>query len=406
MIRWKRLTTRLFWTILLTVLSLAVFEIGQTSLNTPSSLSAGEPAELYSTETRDDLQKIFSQGIQSATRSVHLIVYTLTDTQIIRSLRRKAEEGVEVRLICNADSAGDLPRKLGRKVKLFLKKGKNQGIMHQKILLVDEQKIWIGSANMTPSSLKMHGNLVLGCHHPQMGALIKKKFDQMSLPGPVKPILPQGFLVGEQKLELWFFPDTKKGPTKLQKLMRNAKKSIRIAMFTWTREDLAQEVLAARERGVDVQIAMDRNSSEQISGKIYRFFSDAGVPVLRNNREGLLHHKCLIIDDTILINGSANWTHYAFARNDDCMIILYDLNQEQKAFLDKMWNELIQESTKERSHNAHISPHFMPSCKDGIKTARKFSEILPVPSNLTGANSEWRRFSGYRSTNLHDARTT
>lgn len=222
--------------------------------------------------------------------------------------------------------------------------------MHHKILLIDGRKVWIGSANMTPTSLKMHGNLVIGCDDAALGSYIQKKFDQMASAGAVKKILPQGFSVGNQKLEMWFFPDSAKGAEKLKKLIRSAKKSIRVAMFTWTRQDLAEEILAARERGIEVEVALDRHSSENISAKINKFFLESGIPLFHNQGGGLLHHKCLIIDGKILVNGSANWTHYAFSRNDDCMVILYDLNREQANFLDTMWREILRDSDKSKNN--------------------------------------------------------
>ena len=46
--------------------------------------------------------------------------------------------------------------------------------MHRKVLLVDGEEVWLGSANMTRDSLRMHGNLMVGIKDPAVGNSWKK----------------------------------------------------------------------------------------------------------------------------------------------------------------------------------------------------------------------------------------
>ena len=59
----------------------------------------------------------------------------------------------------------------------------------------------------------------------------------------------------------------------------------------------------------------------------------------------LLHHKFILIDDQTLLVGSANWTKAAFYKNSDCFLILHNLTDDQKTFMNRLWTRLEAEST-------------------------------------------------------------
>jgi phosphatidylserine/phosphatidylglycerophosphate/cardiolipin synthase-like enzyme len=330
-----------FWTALCTLIFLSLFWVGHSTFQT-RSLKLGSPAELYSTETNNDLQGTFSQAIYDAEKSVLLMVYTLKDKRIIQALRNKADQGIDVRVICDGNASRGVEKQLGKKIKLFLRKGK--GLMHQKILSIDGHKVWIGSANMTTASLKMHGNLVMGFDSPKMAELIKNKFEGMTAEGFINPVPSAEISVAGQKVELWFFPDNDDGVEKVKKLIRSAKKSIKVAMFTWTRNDFAQEIAEANHRGVKTEIVVDRNASASTNASIINQLFESSIPVRLSQGNGLLHHKFMIIDDTILINGSTNWTFSAFRKNDECFVVLHDLTTDQIYFLNYLWKRIILDS--------------------------------------------------------------
>lgn len=337
----KQLLYKFFWITLCFLLVVALFSLGHSNLHHRSPKSES-PAEFYSRETHDDLQLTLTEAIKDAKQSLHLIIYTLKDHRILKALRKQAEEGVDVRVICDAQASKGITKKLGPDVKVILRKG--QGLMHQKILVTDNRKVWIGSANMTTASLKMHSNLVIGFDNPELALMIKSKFDQMSTEGLVQAIPSQEFSNGGQKFELWFLPDNSEGAEKVKSLINSAKKTIRVAMFTWTRMDFAQAILEAQDRGIIAEVILDRNAASSSSKEIAKELFNQNVPVRVNTGNGLLHHKLMIIDDTILLTGSANWTYSAFKKNDDCFLIIYDLSKEQRKALILLWNQLFAES--------------------------------------------------------------
>ncbi len=311
-----------------------------TSVEIPSS---EQPPLLYSTQLRDDLTLTLQTGIAQAKESVWLIIYTLTDSKIIGALKKKSQEGVSVTVVCDGRASPFVERKLGPYVKVVKRFG--DGIMHQKILVVDRSLVWIGSANMTGESLNMHSNLILGVMSPGLAEMVVQKAQTMPEEGKGVPFLPREFLVGGQKLEMWYLPDSPAAVSKIKSLIDGAKKSIRIAMFTWSRRDFAEHLARAHARGIKVAVALDRYAGKGAGAKVSAYLKDQGVPVYMYQGPGLLHHKFMEIDNELLVNGSANWTKAAFDKNDDCFAILHNLTAQQQQQMNKLWEVIIAESS-------------------------------------------------------------
>lgn len=315
----------------------------QESLSQTQLPEPGEPPKLYSNQTRDDLKQTFCAAIDSAQQSVMLIIYGLTDPDIIESLKRKSEQGIPVHVVCDAKASPYIDKKLGPGIHTVRRFG--PGLMHQKLLVIDDHQNWIGSANMTTDSLRMHGNLVSAIDSVALARLIKTKGETLNEEGRETPLPHETFQVNDQELEMWFLPDCKGAVKRLRDLICSAKKTIKVAMYTWTRYDMAHAVIAAAKRGVQTEVVIDNSSGKGTSSKVVALLKKNGIPVSLSQGPGLLHHKFLYIDGNTLVNGSANWTKNAFSNNDDCFFVLHDLNAEQHDQMEDLWNIIRTEST-------------------------------------------------------------
>lgn len=311
-----------------------------TTIRLPQS---NKPPELYANQIRDDLRKTLVASIDSAKKSVLLIIYSLNDQSVISSLRKKGEDGVAVTVICDSKASPFAAKQLGPKV--TTRKRYSRGLMHQKILVIDEDQVWIGSANMTTDSLRVHGNLLAGFHSPEVAKMVAESSEQMFLRTKSLPKRDRAFSIGGQKTELWMLPRDHEGAVdRLTQLIDSAKKTVRVAMFTWTREDMAKAVIAAKKRGVDAEVVIDHYQGNGASAKIVKMLKQGGVPTYLSQGSALLHHKFLYIDGKMLVNGSANWTKAAFTKNEDCFMILHDLTDLQKERMDHLWDVIVSEA--------------------------------------------------------------
>ncbi len=257
-----------------------------------------------------------------------MVMFGLSDTAIIDTLRKKAKT-VPSKIYYDHRSSPSLALSAN-----LAKKVKTKGLLHQKILVLDNTTVFIGSANMTHASLSMHDNLMIGFYSPEIAHFLIHKAPYSS--GYIRS------MVGGQNIELWLLPDMQnKALSSLRELIHSAKKSIFVAMFTFTHPILVDELIKAHKRGVQVECVIDFQSSMGASGKVVEKLKAAHVPLYFSSGPQLLHHKMLFIDNKTLISGSANWTKSAFVKNNDCFFILHHLTPKQKRFVQKLKKVLI-----------------------------------------------------------------
>lgn len=331
---YRKVLYKSIWVVILPLIILAFYKVEQSLIHVDLPKSEGV-VKIYANQVRDDLRHTFSTAILEAKKSILLIIFTLHDPQIIQALRKKSDEGVTVKVICDSRVSNETLRKLGSKVSVVKIKGKNH--MHLKILVIDDEQTWIGSSNMTTDSLRMFGNLVVGFVHPEFAQMVTQKADQL-IANTNEPIPMQEFLVGDQRVEFWFLPDSPHAVQRIIQLINDAKKSIRVAMFMWTRKDFAWAVINAYKRGIHVDVVLDEKSAKGAGSEVAFLLKTNHTPVSLSLPGPMLHHKFAYIDEKILVNGSANWTFSAFNTNEDCFIIIFDLNEEQRSKLDKLWS--------------------------------------------------------------------
>jgi len=305
-------------------------------------LEKGQPATFYPNQTHDDLLKLHLSAIDSAKHSILLVNYALTDPDIISGLRLKAQQGLNIHVICDIKASPYIDQKLGPEIVTIRRIG--MGLMHQKILVIDNEMTWLGSANMTTESLTKHGNLVTGVNDKIFAQAITDKASSINAEGRNKVFPHQNFLLGGQEVELWFLPDDRKAVPRLKELIQAAKKSVRVAMFAWTHQDLADEVILAKKRGVKVEVVVDHFSGKAASAKIVKLLKNNGVGVALSPSGTLLHHKFMCIDSKVLVNGSTNWTKAAFTQNDDCFLVFQNLSKPQKDCMNALWRAIKAES--------------------------------------------------------------
>lgn len=330
---------------LILALAWTVYQLSQNfHFLQPAKLPASNaPVELYSNQTQDDLAGLYQQAIDNTKESITLVIYALTDHQIIHALQKKSEAGIPVYIVCDAKASPGISKRIPEAtiVKRF-----GKGLMHQKILIIDNKQIWLGSANLTTSSLNVHGNLVIGIDHPTLAQALTARAKSMDAEGGVHPLLYPETSAGPQSVKLSVLPDDSTAAKNMISLFRSAKKTIKVAMFTWTRIDFTNELIAAAKRGVRVEAVVDRYQGKGTGSKVVHLLGQNKIPVRLSTDQGLLHHKFVYIDDRILVNGSANWTHAAFKDNDDCFIIVDPLTPEQQNKMNQLWSVIQKQSAK------------------------------------------------------------
>lgn len=290
------------------------------------------PIQFYSNQTRDDIKRVYYRALQKAQCSIFLSVYGVTDPDILFMLTQKAEEKMPVTVEYDPSASSNLKKILPHSAKIIPIKSK--GLMHRKIVLIDGFQVFLGSANLTASSLRHHDNLVLGIYSPELAEFLQN---------PTATSF--SFPLEEQQGEVFLLPDpAQTGFLRLLECLNTAQTKISIAMFTLTHPQIAEALIRAKKRGVTVSIAVDYFTAKGASKKALETMQKEGIEILNSQGRQLLHHKWAVIDENILIMGSANWTKAAFSRNQDFLLFLSPLNPNQKQFLNRIWNIIKSES--------------------------------------------------------------
>jgi phosphatidylserine/phosphatidylglycerophosphate/cardiolipin synthase-like enzyme len=107
-------------------------------------------------------------------------------------------------------------------------------------------------------------------------------------------------------------------------LVNNAQKSIYFMAFSFTTDEIGDAVRARAQDGVVVAGVMETEQVNSNIGTEFDPFRQAGLDVLRDGNEGLMHHKVMIIDENTVILGSYNFTNSAETRNDENLIVVYN----------------------------------------------------------------------------------
>lgn len=105
-----------------------------------------------------------------------------------------------------------------------------------------------------------------------------------------------------------------------------ARRQVLVQTYSFTHKDIAQALVDAKRRGLDVQVVADRQQMETIATSRVEWLAEQGVPVWVDTEHAAAHNKVMIIDngtpDVALITGSFNFTHAAQYRNAENLLVL------------------------------------------------------------------------------------
>ena len=140
------------------------------------------------------------------------------------------------------------------------------------------------------------------------------------LPLLLLSILPLHAQSGPQDLHAFFSPNG--GCTDaVVSAIDQAKKSVLVQAYSFTSAPIAQALVNAKKRGVDIHVILDKSQrSERYSGATY--LANEGIPVSIDSEHRIAHNKVMIIDGQTVITGSFNFTKSAESGNAENVLLI------------------------------------------------------------------------------------
>ncbi|MFY9151224.1 MAG: phospholipase D-like domain-containing protein [Prolixibacteraceae bacterium] len=150
-------------------------------------------------------------------------------------------------------------------------------------------------------------------------------------------------LIGECKFSMhkvYFSPGTDILES-ISDILKQARKTLEICVFTITDDRLAEDIMYCHDRGIQVRIITDDDKIYD-HGSAIRELKNAGIPVKVDHSRYHMHHKFGIIDSRIVFTGSFNWTYTASKHNQENLLVTTntDIVKQYMDHYELLWNEM------------------------------------------------------------------
>ena len=309
--------------------------------------------------------------INKSNSSIDIALYGWDDNPVIyNALVRAKARGVKIRIVYDTSSNSYYP-KLSNFVKIANEKSTDSPkiLMHNKFMIFDNSSIITGSMNFAKTGFSgFNSNCIFFINSKEIANIYEKEFNQMlqgKFHNSKSQISHTTVVLGDTKVTPLFSPKDKIITNNVLPLIQNAKKYVYIPTFIITYDELANELINAKKRGVDVKLIIDATNVYSRKSKI-KELRGAGVPVKVENYAGKMHSKSIIIDDEYIVAGSMNFTNSGENKNDENVLIIENktLARYYKGFFEYLWKKI---PKKYLQHGVRPEGKYsIGSCSDGV----------------------------------------
>jgi len=263
------------------------------------------------------------QLLDEARNQVDIAQFTWSVREIEDAVLRAHQRGVRVRIAMNAAQAqGDTvsTRLKSAGVDLRFRTGRAvpnsgyDGLQHAKFMVVDGNTLLTGSNNWssTGTSFNEENTVVLrGLTNDAILSGFRCHFEAIWADKPDDAVRCSNS-------EATFTPGTP-AIKLIKEALRTADSTVDVAMHHLLFGDLIKELAKCSERGVRVRVVLNLADRQELAGSAWNRLLSSGAQIRfkQNNADlyQLMHHKLVIVDDEVLVNGSGNWSGSAFFNN-------------------------------------------------------------------------------------------
>ncbi len=290
------------------------------------------------------------QLINNAQISIHISSFEFNLTPVAEALIAAKNRGVDVKWVTDDKNGLNYDIQPGRgQFALLLAAGievkddARTALMHNKFWIFDNETVWTGSTNITVNGIFKQNNNVLVIRSTDIAYIYEREFQEMwsNQFGPRAPstVNTQWAILNGTPLQVLFSAEDHV-ISNLIALVNDAQVSVRFLAFSFTDYPLAKAMIDRAAAGVDVKGVYETFGSTSTGSEMKTFWC-AGVPVRQDGNGSFLHDKIIIIDNSIVVTGSLNYSSNADDSNEENVVILDNAEIAALYLLEfeKLWNQ-------------------------------------------------------------------
>jgi phosphatidylserine/phosphatidylglycerophosphate/cardiolipin synthase-like enzyme len=343
---------------------------GQDELQLEPLGSGLEGAAFFSPYDNLDQKVLAALDQAKPGTTVYMSYYSLSYAEYPKMFKKLRDRGVTLRLnlfegvaLDPTYAIDDELKAAGYDVALVpnLRNPSGTASLHTKFTVVNDELIVTGSANLSASaSLANHEHVVI-VRNARLARVYKAEFEeqraaQAAMQAALTPEEWQAFHDGQQFPSNWTGGRKAQLDAKLRAIdvasvnplktartyfspddvcervavaeVQKAKRTVRVAMYSFVSVPLARALADASARGVAVTLVADdhQQSIPQAESVNSILEADPRIRFVRGNNHlgnySSIHHKYAVIDDEVVLAGSFNWTSQANRYNDENLIVI------------------------------------------------------------------------------------
>ena len=284
--------------------------------------------------------------IENSERAIEFAVYGIrAQDHVIHALAAAERRGVNVRGVvdaldseCTRFEYSDTPALIdalspGR---VHCDAGPDvESIMHHKFFVFDRHKVWTGSTNLSDTELggEYNTDVAATITSPALASIYAREFEEMfsgrfhrEKTEDNGQVLDANHFDDGTIVKSWFSPSDRPIASAVLPLIQGAEQTLDVAMFFFTSEVLADALVQARGRGVQVRVILDAEGAANRYSQHPRLCSE-GVALKIENFGGKSHAKWAVADAALaesarVLFGSMNFTKAGDEQNDENTLLL------------------------------------------------------------------------------------
>jgi phosphatidylserine/phosphatidylglycerophosphate/cardiolipin synthase-like enzyme len=292
-------------------------------------------------------------ALNGAQQSIDAAIYEMNSQPITDALIAAKQRGVNVRVVTDGDAGLDAPDTTITQLELkdipVTSDGTRGAQMHDKFVVIDQTYAWTGSTNLTHNGIyKQNNNAILiqssklaQNYTIEFEELFKGEFGKTSPNNTPNPDIN----INGTEIET-IFESEGDVPRRLSELIANAN-SVRFLAFSFTDSmswsdasgdhSVMDQLISEYQSGLDVKGIIEVTSRQYVEPMVC-----AGMDVQQDgNPEGFMHDKVFIIDGSIVVTGSFNFSASAANSNDENVLIIHnaDIASAYLEEFNRLWAE-------------------------------------------------------------------